>query len=68
MDIQNLPTRYGVAFDSEARHWQVRDHYLANQIIGVHGTEQAAYVQADTEERYWNLYRSPAEEVAQIMA
>jgi len=68
METENTTTRYGVEFDLGARHWQVRDYYVANQVIGVHGTERAACIQAETEERYWHRYRSPAEEVAQVMA
>lgn len=68
MKKQNQETRYRVTYDSGTRRWQVRDQYLAYQIIGEHRSEQAAFIQADTEERYWYQFRSPAEEVAQIMA
>lgn len=68
MKTKNIETRYGVEYDPKARQWQVTDQYLADQVMGVHRTEKAAFNHADTEERYWSLYRSPAEDVALMMA
>lgn len=68
MENENLQTRYRVKIDLGTRHWQVIDQYLADQVIGIHKSKQAAYIQADTEEQFWLRYRSPAEEVAQIMS
>ncbi len=68
MKMNEFETRYGVNYDPKARLWQVRDRYLADQVMGVHRTETAAFKHADQEERLWSLYRSPAEEVALMMA
>jgi len=60
--------RYEVIFDMDHRQWLVVDRYVADQIVGVHKTEQAAVKHASSEERSWSIYRSPAEDVALMMA
>jgi len=60
--------RYEVIFDMDHRQWLVVDRFVADQIVGVHKTEQAAVKHAASEERSWSIYRSPAEDVALMMA
>ena len=60
--------RYDVIFDGDRRQWLVIDRFVADQIVGVHATEQAAAKHAASEERCWSIYRSPAEDVALMMA
>ena len=68
MRNEKQETRYYAEYDSVARRWQVMDQFMAGQVIGIHTSERAAIAQADTEERYWNIYRTPAEDVALMMA
>ena len=59
--------RYQVRFEGERHRWTVVDTFLADQVLGLHESEHDAIVHADTQERHWGLFRSPAEEVALIV-
>jgi len=60
--------RYQNRYEPESDCWVVIDTFLNDQVLGLHQTERQAVIHADTQERHWGLYRSPAEEVALIMA
>ena len=59
--------RYKNRYDPDLRQWVVVDSFLDDQLLGLHRTERQAVIHADTQERHWGLYRSPAEDVALVM-
>jgi len=60
--------RYKNRYDFDLQRWVVVDTFLNDQVLGLHVTEREAVIHADTQERHWGIYRSPAEDVALMMA
>jgi len=60
--------RYNNKYDQDQNRWLVVDSFLNDQPLGIHRTELEAITHAESQERQWCLYRSPAEDVALMMA
>jgi hypothetical protein len=60
--------RYKNRFDQDLNRWVVIDTYVNDQVMGLHRNELQAILQAESQERHWSLFRSPAEDVALMMA
>ena len=60
--------RYKNQYDPDLSRWVVVDTFLNDQVHGLHRTELQAVIHAEAQERHWGLYRSPAEDVALMMA
>jgi len=63
-----MKMRYKNRYEPETNRWVVVDTFLNDQVLGLHQTELQAVIHADAQERHWGLYRSPAEDVALMMA